>query len=98
MPKTELEISETGLAIAFAAFDNRALFLKPGDKLEISATLDGKAYVVALNNSLLVRSGGDLLLKIESNRRRATAKTILRSKRARIGRKGKATTISGMFE
>lgn len=94
----KVEVSETGLAVAFAHFDNRALFLKPGDTLEIFPTPDGKQYIVTLNKFLIARSGGDILLKVESNLRRATARTILKPKRSKIRRKAKETVLSGMFQ
>ena|SRR6267378_3489729 len=87
--------SETGLAVAIGEFKSDLLFVKPGDVLTIQTTADGSQIEIFLNNLVLMRMPGEVLLRIESGRKRTSGKVRRKSRRVK---KPTSTSISGMFE
>lgn len=87
--------SETGLAVAIGEFKSSLLFVKPGDVLTVKTTADGSQIELAINSLLLMRMPGEVLLRIESGRKRVSGKVRRKSRRVK---RPTSTSISGMFE
>lgn len=76
-----IRIADKGVLVSIGAFQGMGLFLTATDRITIYPVADGKEFCIAINDRLIARQPGSVLLHIESNRKRSKGPMKPRKKR-----------------